>query len=303
MNIVVRVKNAMSYGGIKEVLRKALYLMVYKTTAKVTLYSVQHKKLEYGLNQEPRDIPIIVSLTSFPKRFPYIGMCLKSLVTQKTKPDRIIVYLGNDAEEPQLTEEMHKYQQYGVEYRFDTENNLMPHKKYFYAMQEYPNAIIITADDDVVYPTNWVSTLYESYKKYPKAISARRVHYINCDEEKLLPYDSWKDQCRNIHSPSMRLIATGNSGVLYPPNCFDSEAFNIDAIKSICLRADDLWLKCMEIRNGIPVVWVRNWQVKPATIDEKNNTKLQDENIFTGNNDVILQKLMKKYSLKVADFK
>ena len=201
-----------------------------------------------------------------------------------------------------LTEEMLAFQKYGVEYRFDEEHNLMPHKKYFYAMQEFPNAVIVTADDDVVYPTNWLEELYASYKKHPDAISARRVHYIQIKDDELLPYDQWKDQCRDHTEPSMRLIATGNAGVLYPPHCFDAEAFNIDAIEELCVRTDDLWLKCMEVRNKRAVVWVKNWKVRPATIDGENNSRLQDENVFTGNNDIVLKNLMSRYSLTAKDF-
>lgn len=302
MNIVKRIKNAMSYGGIAEVIRKICFVLIYNCTAFFTVQNVKRKKTENGLNKKERDPLIVVSLTSFPPRFPYIGLCLKSLVLQKMKPDKIIVYLGSDTKREQLTDEMLAFQKYGVEFRFDEKHNLMPHKKYFYAMQEFTDAIIVTADDDVVYPTNWLEELYTSYKKYPDAISARRVHYIQIKDDKLLPYDQWKDQCRNHLEPSMRLIATGNAGVLYPPHCFDKEVFNKDAIKELCIRTDDLWLKCMEVRNKRPVVWVKNWKVKPATIDGENNSKLQDENIFTGNNDTILNKLMLRYSLSAKDF-
>ena len=302
LNIVKRIKNTISYGGIQEVIRKAFFLMIYNCAAFFTVQNIKRKKIENGLNRNKRDTLIVVSLTSFPPRFPYIGLCLKSLVMQKVKPDKIIVYLGCDTKKEQLTKEMLEFQKYGVEFRFDEKLNLMPHKKYFYAMQEYPDAIIVTADDDVVYPTNWLKELYASYKNYPDAISARRVHYIQIKDDSLLPYDHWKDQCRNHLKPSMRLIATGNAGVLYPPHCFDNEAFNVDAINELCLRTDDLWLKCMEIRNHKPVVWVKNWKVKPATIDRENNSKLQDENIFTGNNDLILKKIMSKYLLSAKDF-
>ena len=149
----------------------------------------------------------------------------------------------NDCNKSMLTETMLKYQKYGIEYRFDEEENLMPHKKYFYAMQEYPDAVIVTADDDIIYPRNWLESLYRSYKMYPNSVSARRVHYIKIKGKEFAPYDHWEDQCRRIKQPSMRLIATGNSGVLYPPHCFDKKAFDIDAIKKTCLRADDIWLK------------------------------------------------------------
>mgnify|MGYP005769177271 CR=1 FL=1 len=303
MVILERIKNSYSYGGIREVVRKAFFLAVYTIVGRFTSFIVKNSKIEYGLNNSERKDHIVVSLTSFPKRFPYLGMCLKSLVIQKVKPDKIIVYLGSDSTPDMLTEEMKFYQNYGVEYRFDKTMNIMPHKKYFYAMQEFENSIVVTADDDVIYPRNWLKSLYDSYKHNPNAVSARRVHQIKFDGQgRVIPYDKWKDQCRNIRKPSKQLIATGNSGVLYPPKCLHIEAFDKDAITNLCLRSDDLWLKCMEIKNDTPVVWVKNWQVKPASIDSENNSRLQDENIFTGKNDFVLRVIMEYCSITDSDF-
>lgn len=302
MGVLQRLKNTYSYGGFREVARKAFFLVIYRAANRFTLRDVRRAPAEYGLNKEKREKMIVVSLTSFPARFSQLSPCLNSLIKQKTKPDRIIVYLGSDTDESMITEEMRGFEQYGVEFRIDKEENLMPHKKYFYAMQEYPDAIVITADDDAVYPRDWVDSLYQSFLKYPVAVSARRVHLMKRNGEKLLPYDHWEDQCRRITVPSFSLIATGNSGVLYPPHCLSREAFDIDSIKKLCLRADDLWLKCNEVKNGVPVVWVENWEVKLTAIDSAANQRLSDENIFTGTNDEVLSRIMEHLGLENSDF-
>ena len=296
--IIDRLKNTYEYGGIYEVLRKATFHYIYLVGGKVTRLTVQKKPYEYGIVKKPRKEKIVVSLTSFPARFDKIDLCLKSIILQTLKPDRIIVCLGSDTKKSDITRSMKRFEKYGVEYRIDQTQNLMPHKKYFYAMQEFPDAVIITADDDVIYPSNWLSSLYTSYKKYPHAISARRVHYISKKDGKLEPYDHWIDQYRKLKTPSMSLIAIGNGGVLYPPHCFNKTAFDTERIKRLCLRTDDLWLKCMEVLQSIPVVWVKNWLVDPATIDFAKNERLSDANIFTGKNDDILRELMNNLSLK-----
>lgn len=302
MSILVRLKNTYKYGGAKEVLRKTSMFAFYTVMDKIIVRDVKRTPLEYGLCKKYRKYQIIVSLTSFPKRFSQLDLCLKSLVIQQFKPNRIIVYLGSDSKREMLTETMLKYEKYGVEYRFDEKENLMPHKKYFYAMQEFPDAIVVTADDDVIYPRDWLKLLYQSYKKYPNAVSARRVHLIKRNNKKLLPYDYWEDQCRRIKTPSMSLIATGNSGVLYPPHCFDKSAFDIEGIKKTSLRADDIWLKCMEVKNRVPVVWVPNWQVMLPEIDSFKNEKLSDENVFTRKNDEVLNSVMTYLNLRTMDF-
>lgn len=302
MSVLVRLKNTYKYGGAKEIFRKSSSLIIYTIMDKLIVRDVKSTPLEYGLTKKKHKDSIVVSLTSFPKRFPQLDLCLKSLVIQKFKPNKIIVYLGSDSSREMLTKAMLKYEKYGVEYKFDKKENLMPHKKYFYAMQDYPDSIVVTADDDVVYPRDWLLSLYKSYRKYPNAVSARRVHLIKRKDGKFLPYDHWEDQCRRIKVPSMSLIATGNSGVLYPPHCFGKMAFDIDSIKKTSLRADDIWLKCMEIKYKIPVVWVPNWQVMLPEIDSSENEKLSDENVFTGTNDDVLNAVMRYLELQTEDF-
>ena len=47
MAIVERIKNSYSYGGIREVVRKAFFLVVYATTARCTSIAVKKAKPEY----------------------------------------------------------------------------------------------------------------------------------------------------------------------------------------------------------------------------------------------------------------
>jgi hypothetical protein len=232
---------------------------------------VKHTKYENGLSAKKREVPVIVSLTSFPPRFQDMNLCLKSLLLQKVKPDKIIVYLGSDTSEKDITQDMRKMEQYGVEYRIDPKLNLKPHKKYYYAMQEYPNAIVVTADDDIIYPSSWLKKLLLTHEKYPNAVCGWRVHKIEFDKAgKMKPYVQWRSQYRGCGEPSMSITTTGCGGVLYPSGALDKRAFDSAAIERLCINADDLWVKCMEVLNRTPVVWVKNYQVTlPGTVKEQ----------------------------------
>ena len=136
MNFLGRLKNAYDGGGLREIVRKSFCHMVYRINNYKTKFLVDRAKFDYGLNTtEERETKIIVSLTSFPLRFNKIHICLKSLLRQKVKPDKIIVYLGSDSSRDQFTKEMLALEQYGVEYHIDSERNLKAQKKYFYALQ------------------------------------------------------------------------------------------------------------------------------------------------------------------------
>ena len=46
------------------------------------------------------------------------------------------------------------------------EENLRPHLKYYYAMQKYPDDIIITIDDDNIYEKDCIAKLMRVYLHY-----------------------------------------------------------------------------------------------------------------------------------------
>ena len=303
MNVLERLKNAYAGGGLREIARKSFFHCIYRINNYKTKFLVDHKKIEYGLNTtETREKKVIVSLTSFPPRFANIHLTLKSLLLQTDKPDKIVVYLGADSSRGQFTKEMIDLEKYGVEYRIDSERNLKSHKKYFYAMQEFADDIIITADDDVYYPSNWLSGFLKSYKRFPNAVSARRVHLMKKNGNELAFYNYWEDQCRRVKSPSFSLIATGCSGILYPPHCLKSEAFDEITFRELCFDADDIWLKCMEVLSDVPVVWVKNWEVDPLDVADSTKEALSSLNVDCRKNDALLRNVMDYFKISVESF-
>lgn len=261
---------------------------------------VKKAPFEYGLYQgSKREKKIIVSLTSYPPRFNNIYMCLKSLLCQSMKPDKIIVWFGSDTEETKLTEKMRELQRYGIEYRFDQNHNLKPHKKYFYAMQEFPDDIVITVDDDSVYPPNTIASLYSSYLRHPNCVSARRVHKMTFNNGILDTYDNWKKEYRGERTESSKLVAVGVGGVLYPPRCLPKETFDLKAIVDLCLGADDIWLKCMELLKGTKVVWVPCFFCHPPALGISSS--LWQGNVGQNQNDYYLQRVVNQYEIDICE--
>ena len=306
MTIFERFANAYSYGGLKEIIRKSTTHAIYRINNFATKRKVDSRYPEYGLySGSERKKKIIVSLTSYPKRFETISIALKSLLLQTVKPDKIIVYLGNDTLPDDITTDMKEMENYGVEYRIDSTQNLMAHKKYFYAMQDYPNDIVVTADDDLYYPLDWLESLVKAHDMNPKVICARRVHLMKANGLCLEEYNHWEDQCRRITEPSYALFATSGSGKLFPPGSLCKEAFNTQAIKDLCLKADDIWLKCMEVLSGTPVMWVKNWEVDQMSVDSIQSIQegsLAAANVEQCGNDAMLYVVMKQYGIKTEDF-
>ena len=265
------------------------------------------RKKYNALNTSKRDHHIVVSLTSFPDRFKTLHFALKSILTQTMMPDIIFLCLTkeeveNESELPLSISELKKY---GIQIYF-ADNNLKPHNKYIYAMRMYPDSLIITVDDDNMYDKNLIANLYKSYIIYPKAVSARRVHKINYDNDNnILPYTKWHYEYRKELNPSEGLLATGVGGVLYPPKILPPETFDEKKIRDLCLNADDIWLKFMEQMAKVPVVWAAEnntmqRRVHPLNIKKAQKITLQKNNYHGSLNDKYISDLQNYYGFTLG---
>ncbi len=246
---------------------------------------------------------VIVSLTTFPARLNTLALCLKSLLLQTIKPYRIIVYLGSDVDEKSLPSSVVKMSSYGIEFKFDASENLKPHKKYFYAMQEYKNKAIITVDDDVVYPPKMIERLINAHKRYPEAICAGRVHRVTFDKDEIEEYSKWLHGDDLTKIPSSTLVPIGIGGVLYPPASINPKAFNMEKIKELCLDADDLWLKCAGLSMHRKVLFV-DWASRFLyLIEAAQKESLCSTNVTEKRNDVLLKNAMTYFGINNTDYK
>lgn len=263
-------------------------------------FRVKKSNLEYGIKRNKEKI--IVSLTTFKERLDYIEPCLKSIILQDTKPDKIIVWIGSDTDEAEVEYKLGKFKKYGIEFMYDTEEDYKSHKKYIYAIDKYKDAIIITMDDDLIYAKNTITTLLKMHKKFPYAIVARRVHKIMFKNGVILPYKEWKGEYKKEKKPSHFLIATTGAGTLFPPNSLAKEVTNFELIRELALTADDIWLKFMALRKNTKVVWAGNKIQMPATIKLSQNKSLAQENVIENKNDKYIKKIMETFNITEDDF-
>ncbi|MEO6851924.1 MAG: hypothetical protein ABI166_14880, partial [Mucilaginibacter sp.] len=90
---------------------------------------------------------------------------------QTVLPDKIILWLSSDQFSGVLSlpKKLLKLQKRGLEVRF-CQGDLRSHKKYFYALQEFPEDFIVTIDDDIIYPTDMLEQLINLSNIYPSCI-------------------------------------------------------------------------------------------------------------------------------------
>ena len=197
-------------------------------------------------NNEPN---LIISLTSFPKRINTTWIAIESLIRQTIRPDMIILWLAEEQfPNRKLPVNLVEQQKRGLSIRWC--DNLMSHKKYFYVCQEFPEANIITADDDMIYPPFFVSRLLDMHAKYPNdvvSLTSQTISPTYCT-----PPSQWCGVSHQEIVSSFRISINSGAGVLFPPHSIPAQAFDKRAIKKLCPYADDLWLTVMTHVNGVP---------------------------------------------------
>jgi hypothetical protein len=176
--------------------------------------------LFYKYNKEANNIKnIIISLTSYPLRINYVHITIKSLLKQTIKPKKIILWLA-ESDFPKrnnnLPENLLLLQDKIVKIEY-YEKNIRSYKKLIPTLEKYPNKIIITVDDDIIYKKNTIEKLYKNYLKYPKDIQAHRITKFIFKSGKFKAIAGGYNYYKNS---SFLNKLTGVGGVLYPPNCF-----------------------------------------------------------------------------------
>lgn len=184
---------------------------------------------------------LIVSLTSYPARFPTLHLTLACLLDQTVKADRTILWIAH-GDLDRLPPEVRKLKQRGLDIRGC--DDIRSFKKLVPALEAFPDAFIVTADDDLYYPADWLEQLVEGALRHETIIQCHRTHRIkrSCDG-KMAPYLAWDSdvQDERARRPSSDLLATTGAGALFPPNSLHPRVTDRDLFQRLCPDGDDLW--------------------------------------------------------------
>ncbi len=237
---------------------------------------------------------IIVSLTTFPDRINRVWIVIVCILLQDLRPNKIILWLSKNqfSGDNDLPKNLIRLKKFGLEIVF-CDDDLRSHKKYIYAFKEYPNDIIITVDDDVIYSKSILSELISISKKNPFNVCANHAVYLNYNEEnKLLPYVCWEN-VENVTCNRVDIMPIGIGGVLYPPHAMYKDVFDVKLIKELCFSADDIWLNAMTRINNTKISRT-NYNLKFLPIINFSKNELTKSNVIDGLND--------KQILRVRDY-
>ena len=78
--------------------------------------------------------------------------------------------------------------------------------------EEFENDVIVTADDDALYPENWLEGLWDTHEKYPGCVCCYRAHKITFEGGRVAPYQEWYGLSPDKKGPSEALFPVGVGG-------------------------------------------------------------------------------------------
>lgn len=230
---------------------------------------------ESGVTDKKREIPIVVSFTSFPERINSAYITAKSLLNQTMKPDYVILYLADEQfknKENDIPEKLLELERYGLEIRWY--KDIRSYKKLIPALLEFSNSIIITFDDDIIYDKNVVELLYSEHLNDEECIIASRSArlYLKNDEIKNVKIS---EQIVNTYSnPSYLNRLTGCGGVLYPPNCFYRDVLDENIFYNLIPTHDDVWFWAMCVLNDKKVKVLNSYDKPLIKIENSQSVGL-----------------------------
>lgn len=212
--------------------------------------------LKKGVTQRKEGRRVIVSLTTIPARIDKVWMTIESLLRQKEKPDKILLWLAEDEfRETPIPKTLRMQEKRGLEIRYC--NNLKSYKKFYYSMLEFPDDYVLTVDDDSIYSERMLREMLAVSNMYPNCIVCNRSHRIRSDKQGVFEYLRWHsyDDRRNISDvPSYQNFFTGNGGVLFPVRLLDKSIFDHETFMKIAPTADDAWLNFAAWESKVKIV-------------------------------------------------
>lgn len=243
-----------------------------------------------------RKANLILSITSIPERVELFLSNLHWLAEQTVQSRVTVIWLGSeyfsDSRRQYLSVRFPLPADIEIRYRPD----LGPHTKLLYALKEFDNLPIVTADDDILYPPFWLEELYASFQSAPQYVHCFRAHEMRITPNgHLAPYLSWNWLAPGIRGPSRLLFPTGTSGVIYPATALSKQVFDVEVMRALCPTSDDIWFKAMSLLNRTLVQKVRTESLEFPQIDGSERRVLWRTNVEQ--NDVQLHRVFHHYGL------
>ncbi len=230
---------------------------------------------------------VVVSMTSFPAAIPYAVKAIRSILNGSVLPDKMILYLTlSQFEDNKIPEALRQLSEDNPLFEVrNYDRDIRSYRKLIPALADFPDAVIVTVDDDVAYHRHMLRDLLNLHSQIPDAVLAHRAKRIKLGK----PYRRWKKYrwydfiFKRIHK-SFLTLQTGVGGILYPPHCLRQEMLDVNLFTKLAPTTDDIWFWAAGVANGVCVIPVPFGRNKPRSLKKPKALSLKTVN-FKGGTD------------------
>lgn len=220
-------------------------------------------------------IPVIVSLTTIPSRLKTLPITIKSLLDQDCTPEKIVLWVNSDLR-GQLPRRLTKLEGGVFEIRYSPYT--FSHRKLIHSLEEFPEKVIITCDDDLIYHPSALRLTYAQHEQHPDKVIGNRCREITYDDKAdVLPYLQWPF-VKTARKNKKLLMPVGAFMVLYPPRILDTRVADVALFIELAPKSDDLWFKACTLLNHKLSVVSQDPPPEPLPIMGTQKFALKHEN-------------------------
>ncbi|WP_282049649.1 zinc-binding alcohol dehydrogenase [Maribacter aquivivus] len=251
------------------------------------------------ITEDKKEIPVIVSLTSIPSRLGTLHLTIRSLLNQNARPKKIILWLHHSLKN-EIPKKLATLENDLFEIMYS--DLTCSHRKLIHSLELFPNDIIVTCDDDMMYRPNWLGLLHKEHQAHPNKIIANQTRYITYNKlGELQSYKSWVFD-KNLKFRESAVIPIGAEGVLYPPKSLSEKVTDTALFLELAPKADDLWFKAMAFLRGTESMHAKNKAKTPIPIIGSQKKSLKKSNIGGDKNKTQWLAITNYFNIKPNNF-
>jgi hypothetical protein len=194
---------------------------------------------------------IIVSLTTYPKRYKRLKEVLPYILNQTLKFDKLCIVIDDNIAENEIQDYLLlKDLDSRIEILFG-ESKWRSANKLLTTYKKYPNDIIITCDDDMYYPNTAFQEMYDVWLKNKECIIAQEINPAQIDCLTVKYINSFDVMLRQKEFGKYLSVCC-----LFPPRSLeDTDVYNYDNFKYVTNgNHDELWFWIHTTIKGIYVI-------------------------------------------------
>lgn len=281
---------------------KTLYFALKGEIRRLLIDANILKPKAFGVSGNIDKPKCVVSLTTYGRRVEKVHTTIVSLLRQTMKPDMVILWLDSDNwNDENIPDSLRELQKHGLTIKFC--KDIKSYKKLIPALNEFPDAMIITCDDDIYYRSNMVERLVKAYKADPTKIYAHRAHQITFNQQGSLEcYNDWPEEISDVSGKYV--FPTSGGGTLYTKALLHKDMCNEELFMKLSPKADDVWNYFMGFLQGTEnvVLPYKGYIYLPLDVFYQvthKGSNLASSNCKENMNDLQIKSIMEHYNIKL----